>query len=366
MKKVLVLTASFGEGHNAAAKGIREACELRGDAEVVVADLYAKAVPLLDRSVQLGYSVAINRLPWVWDLIFRALDHPGIMEKMLWTAGALRRAMEAELDRVQPDVVISTYPLYGYLFRRIQKGRAELRMPLVTVITDSVEVNSAWYRCRSDAFVVPDDETMIVLARAGVEAGSIHALGFPISRRFALTDPVPETADNPWKLLFMPSTQIVRTTRQITALLAVPGVEVTILAGRNARLHRTLQNAGLDAEPRCRVLGWTDQMPELLASHHAFIGKAGGAIVQEAIAARCPFFVSHVVPGQEEGNIALIERMGVGTRATGRPQELAARVREAFADDATVWRGWKRQLAEAPGAAAADRVAEFVVRMGAD
>lgn len=367
MKKVLVLTASFGDGHNAAANGIREACEAVGGTEVVVADLYGKAMPLVDRTLQLGYSVAINRMPWIWDLIFRALDYPGLLERLLWTAGGLRRAMELELERERPDVVVSTYPIYGYLFRQIQKSRGELRTPLVTVITDSVGVNSAWYRCRSDAFVVPDIETAEAVERAGVDRALIHALGFPISPRFAKVEALSDTAGEPWRLLFMPSTQHVRTMRQIAALLEVPGVELTILAGRNERLRRALQNAGRDADGRCRVLGWTDQMPELLASHHAFIGKAGGAIVQEAIAARCPFLVSHVVPGQEEGNIELIERLGVGVRATGAPRELAGRVREAFADEAGVWRGWKGKLEEARGStAAADRVAEFVLGMGGE
>lgn len=282
---------------------------------------------------------------------------------MLWTAGGLRRAMEAELDRERPDVVVSTYPLYAYLFRQIQRAREELGTPFVTVITDSVGVNSAWYRCRSDAFVVPDDETAEAVERAGVERRLVHALGFPISRRFAKVESLAESAGAPWKLLFMPSTQHARTLRQVTALLEVPNVELTILAGRNQGLHRALQSAGRDSDDRCRVLGWTDQMPELLASHHAFIGKAGGAIVQEAIAARCPFFVSHVVPGQEEGNIELIERLGVGMRATGTPTDLANRARAAFAEDAAVWRGWKRKLGVAPGATAADRVAEFALRM---
>ncbi|MGC1478912.1 MAG: hypothetical protein WA771_00285 [Chthoniobacterales bacterium] len=363
MKKVLVLTASFGDGHNAAAKGIRESLEVRDDFEVTLADLYAKAVPLVDRSVQFGYTVAINRMPWAWDLIFRALDHPGLMERMLWTAGALRRAMEAELEQFKPDAVISTYPLYGYLFREIQRSQPDLKTPMITVITDSVGVNSAWYRCRSDAFLVPDEETAEGLEKAGVERKQVHALGFPVSRRFSLQEPVPESAGAPWKLLFLPSTQLVRTMRQITALLALPEVELTILAGRHGRLQRALQDAGLEADGRCTVLGWTDKMPELLASHHAFIGKAGGAIVQEAIASRCPFFVSHVVPGQEEGNIALIERLGVGTPATGRPRELASRVEAAFGDDAKVWRGWKKNLGSLRREAAADRVADFVAEL---
>ncbi len=361
MKNVLVLTASFGDGHNAAAKGIREALDARGDVNGTVVDLYARAIPLVDRSVQVGYSLAINRFPWIWDLIFKALDYPGLMEKMMWTTGALERAMEEELREREPVVVISTYPLYAYLFRKIQKRRHGVRTPFVTVITDSVEVNSAWYRCRSDAFIVADDETAKVVTGNGVDDSLVHSLGFPVSRKFAVVEPLPETAGKPWKLLFMPSTQLVRTMRQITSLLRLPDVELTVLAGRHQRLQRALQHSGLEADRRVKILGWTDEMPRLLSTHHVYIGKAGGAIVQEAIAAQCPFLVSHVVPGQEEGNIALIERMEVGARAIGRPDELAKRVEGAVVDDAAGWRSWKRNLAAARKPMAADQIAKFAL-----
>ncbi len=365
MRKVLVLTASFGDGHNAAANGIREALEARGDAEGDVVDLYALAIPLVDRSFQKGYSLAINRFPWIWDLIFKALDHPGLMERMMWTTGALESAMEDEIRESKPAVVISTYPLYAYLFRKIQRRHPDLRTPFVTVITDSVEVNSAWYRCRSDAFVVADDETAKVITGNGVDAAIVHSLGFPVSRKFAVVEPLPESAGKPWKLLFMPSTQLARTMRQISSLLLLPDVELTVLSGRHERLQKALQQSGLESDRRVTILGWTKEMPRLLSTHHVFIGKAGGAIVQEAIAAQCPFLVSHVVPGQEEGNIALIERMNVGAKATGRPDELAKRVEAAVAADAAGWRLWKQNLAAARKPMAADAIASFALSLGA-
>ena len=69
---------------------------------------------------------------------------------------------------------------------------------------------------------------------------------------------------------------------------------------------------------RASHLGWTNQMPELMMSHHLVISKAGGATVQEAIAARCPMIVNQVIPGQEEGNAELIEETG---RRRGRGEK---------------------------------------------
>ncbi|HEY8901847.1 MAG TPA: hypothetical protein VIM61_15655 [Chthoniobacterales bacterium] len=361
MKRVLVLTASFGEGHNTAARSIREALEATGEAEVRVGDLYEDAVPLMNSTVKVGYSFAINRAPWIWRLIFLGLDRPGWMEKTMWAARALRDELDQAIADFRPDIIVSTYPLYGYLFRDIQKRRLGVHMPIVTVITDSVGVNSAWHRCLSDAFVVADEETADLLRGRGIPEKIVHALGFPVSRFFATGAPVAATDGPPWKLLFMPSTQLNLTLRQIQTLGKLPNVELTVVTGKHVRLFEALKSAGLGNDRKCRLIGWTDAMPRLLCEHHAFIGKAGGAIVQEAIAAQCPFLVSHLVPGQEEGNIAMLLRRGVGEPAFGKPERLAAVVEGAFADNARIWRGWKANLAQVSRADASDRIARFVL-----
>lgn len=361
MRRVLVLTASFGEGHNTAARAIREALLATGEAEVVVGDLYADAVPLVNSTVKAGYSIAINRIPWLWRLIFIGLDRPGWMEKTMWATRALRNELDRVIADFRPDLVVSTYPLYAYLYRQIQRSRLGVRMPMITVITDSVGVNSAWYRCLSDAFVVADEETRRLLVSRGVPEKFVHPLGFPVSRYFARADRGDAPAAPPWKLLFMPSTKIDLTLRQIRTLVDVPGIALTVVTGRHQRVFDAITAAGLAGEKNCTLVGWTDAMPRLLCEHHAFIGKAGGAIVQEALAAQCPFFVSHLVPGQEEGNIALLERLGIGMPAFGKPGCLAAAVGGAFANDAQTWRRWKENLARASCADAADRIARFAL-----
>jgi UDP-N-acetylglucosamine:LPS N-acetylglucosamine transferase len=46
----------------------------------------------------------------------------------------------------------------------------------------------------------------------------------------------------------------------------------------------------------------------MMHENHLLIGKAGGATVQETIAAKCPMIINHVVAGQEEGNARLDRR----------------------------------------------------------
>jgi processive 1,2-diacylglycerol beta-glucosyltransferase len=109
-----------------------------------------------------------------------------------------------------------------------------------------------------------------------------------------------------------------------------------------------------------KVLGWTNQMPELLMSHHLIIGKAGGATVQEAIAARCPMIVNQVIPGQEEGNAELIQKFNLGA-VVEKNKEVAEAVEMAFEKRATLWNEWRKNLKKISRPDAARKIAELIL-----
>jgi len=77
-----------------------------------------------------------------------------------------------------------------------------------------------------------------------------------------------------------------------------------VTVGRHSELKEKLAKRARKYDGRLHLLGWTNQMPELMMRSHLVIGKAGGATVQEAIAARCPLIINQVIPGQEEATRA--------------------------------------------------------------
>jgi len=361
MKRILILTASFGEGHNSAARAIRDAIDARDGVTSEIADLYALSIPKANVAIQHLYTIAINHFPRIWQGIFVALDRPGLMESTLWTGAPMERTLGRKITEFRPDAIISTYPLYAYLYRKLQRSRLGLKAPFYTVITDSVGVNSAWHRCLSDGFCVADQETADLLAGRGVSPEILHPLGFPVAKAYADFARSQIPTPPPWKLLFMPSTQLNRTLDQIRSLLTIPDVQLTVLAGKHIRIFDGVNASGLVDGERCRLVGWSDAMPRLISEHHVFIGKAGGAIVQEALAAQCPFIVSHLVPGQEEGNIALIERLGIGARAYESTGQLLSTVETMIANDRKQWSDWKANLAIKSNPGASDRIANLVL-----
>jgi processive 1,2-diacylglycerol beta-glucosyltransferase len=101
-------------------------------------------------------------------------------------------------------------------------------------------------------------------------------------------------------------------------------------------------------------------MPRLLMSHHLVVAKAGGAMVQEAIAARCPIIINQVIPGQEEGNARLVRKLGVGAVAENS-RELRDVVEEAFAHKSRQWQEWRDNLEKVSRPDAALRIAELTL-----
>ncbi len=361
MPRILILTASMGEGHNTAARNIAEAllAETGGAAEVLVADPYTRTNPIVNKLVQKGYATAINRYPRAWKVVFELLNHRGVVEGMGPMLKELTDAVKSLIAEFQPDIVASTYPVFSFLIAKIRKRHPEVTMPFYTVITDSTFISSAWYRCPSDGSLVADDLTADVLRKDGVPEDRIHVLGFPVNPVFETLEPCPPPVGGQWKVLFFPGGKTEAALGSLEHLAKIPNLSVTVVTGRRHGVFRQLQEAGLPFNGE--LIGWTQEMPRLMTSHHIFVGKAGGATVQEAIAAQIPFLVSHIVPGQEEGNISLLEQIGAGALAVGAPQRIHDIILGATANDGALWKAWRANLAAARKLGASRSIARFLL-----
>ncbi len=359
--RVLILTASMGEGHNTAAKNIRNAIltQFGSNAEVLVVDPYTRTNPVVNSLMQQGYSLAINNYPRVWKLVFEMLSKPGMIEGMGPLLTQLINAVHGLVHEFKPHVIASTYPVFGYILAKIRKTDPSVNAPFFTVITDSTIINSAWYRYPSDGAIVADDPSASVLINDGVRKDKVHTLGFPVGIEFEDFIPTPPPHDGIWKLLFFPGGTPRRAMETLHHLSTLPNAKITIVTGRRQAIHDIISRAGV--HQRCNLIGWTDKMPELMGSHHIFIGKAGGATVQEAIAAQIPFVVSHVVPGQEEGNIALIQQTGIGTLAAANPDHVLHVIKGAMANEGALWRTWRKNLVHLQKPSASQRIAKFLM-----
>ncbi len=348
MTRLLILTAGYGEGHNAAARNLAAACtSLAGPASASVVDLLAVTSPRLNRLARRVYLAAINSSPRLWRGFYAWADRSRILPRHLWILHAELRALQSLLARERPAVVCGTFPLYAILLDRLARtGR--LATPFFNVVTDSISIHSLWTRPACVGWFVPNDETAEVMRGMGVPPERLHVLGFPVSTFFCdhareLAPPDLAAGATP-RVLYIIHSGVRHAGETARRLLAATDWDVTFAVGRDERLRRQLDRLAAGRPRPAQILGWTNEVPRLLMTHHVVISKAGGATTQEAIAARCPMLVNQIVPGQEEGNYELLRRRNIGALVE-TPDAAIAALRRAFADRGAEWSRWRAALA---------------------
>jgi processive 1,2-diacylglycerol beta-glucosyltransferase len=344
--RILILTASYGEGHNAAARALEIAFNEDGADTALVADVFALSRPRLNSLVRKAYLAAINGAPGLWKHIYAWMDRPGFMTSGIRMLGSQSRMLEAIIERERPTAICSTFPAYAALLQKLtREGR--ITTPHFNIVTDSISINSIWWRPGCDGWFVPNEDSAEVMRAAGVDPGRIHVTGFPVTPFFrdnegiVLRPPLSEGAAP--KVLYIINSGTRNAEATANRLLAEEEWEVTCTVGRDESLRRTLTALASPRRRKADILGWTDQIPRLLMSHHVVVSKAGGATTQEAIAARCPMIVNQVVPGQEEGNCELLLRHSAGALAT-TPDSIVETLRSAFAARGHGWDVWRAAL----------------------
>ncbi|MGA0846347.1 MAG: MGDG synthase family glycosyltransferase, partial [Luteolibacter sp.] len=338
--RILIVTAAFGEGHNSAARNLALALEMSG-CTVTTADPCLLGAPRLTAWINLGYRWITTRTPWLWAKIYRSTDRCDFSKSRLSMMRLPECAMRKMIAEIQPDAVVSTYPLYPYFMPRIDS-----QLPIFTVVTDSIEINSAWIKSPSTAWFVSDTETRDQMIRNGLDASRVIDTGFAVHPVFSdMTTIEADDPCQPFEILYFATASTRQMKHNTIAMLAAsPEVRVTLVMGKNTRgLLPTAIMLKKKHPGRLRLIGWTRRVPQLLAKHHIVVGKAGGATVHEAIAARCPMLIHHLVPGQEEGNLKLLESIGAGALADS-PATLANAIADLVSNQATPWRDMKLAL----------------------
>ena len=359
MKRVLIFTAGYGEGHNAAARGLAAALTEAG-AEAEIRDIFRETYGRRQKIAERLYIECINRAAPLWAGVYRALDRTPLLRWMMPAMGSLRRKFSEVLAERQPCAIASVYPVYGWVLDRMFPGK---NPPFAshTIVTDSITVNSVWWKFRSDSWIVPNEATADVM-RGAVPAERVHALGFPVQVKFADSTIVrtPPGDGEPLRIFYMVNHGHSVAARLVGRLLEIPGIALTVAYGKDQSVGRAIAAAAQSAGRKIELHGWTPLVPELLMQNHILIGKAGGAATQEAIAAKTPMIITKAVPGQEEGNARLIVENGCGALCESDDAIVEA-VSLVAENHAALWHRWHAAITKLSKPDASRDIARFIL-----
>lgn len=163
--RVLVLTARVGGGHEAIGRTVGAELTDAGY-EVVSRDGLRAMGPWLNWALTAGYRSQARHMPASLGAVFAVTSHPAGAAAVRRAVGALHARRLGRLIReVEPDVVISTYPLVTAALGRLRRG-GSLAAPALAVIPD-YGVHPLWVVPGLDLHLVASPES----ARLAVAAG---------------------------------------------------------------------------------------------------------------------------------------------------------------------------------------------------
>ncbi len=335
--RVLILTASYGSGHNEAARSLAAGFRARG-AEAVVVDHFRELVhPLFERASRGLYMALLRRAPLVWSAAYALGDWLSSDSPLAFGVTRLgTRRLAARLQALRPDAVVSVHATPAAAMSALAAEGHRLP-PHTTVVTDFV-AHSQWIARGIDRYCVAAEEVGHEFVARGIPREYVHVTGVPI--RAAFEQPVDGAAaraelglrlDAPVVLAMAGSHgRVGRLPEIIHALARMPApVQAIVVAGRDSALTARLQR--LAAGTSIRVLGYVDDVRTLMAAADLLVTKAGGMTLAEALAAELPMLLYGSLPGQERRNERFASRAGMALAARSR-RELARLLERALAE----------------------------------
>ncbi|MCX6388829.1 MAG: hypothetical protein NTX07_08910 [Solirubrobacterales bacterium] len=288
-RKVLVLSADIGEGHDGPARAIqREFSEHEPEARVTIVNGLTAMGGVLTSVVRDGSEVTFKWFPLLFEIQYRLfMKFPPtrwFSMKLLTALGA--RPLMRIVNAHDPDLIISTYPGVTVVLGELRlKGK--LRIPTIAGITDLAGLYF-WAHKGIDMHTVTHRESTEVVEKIAGE-GSV---------RWALppTNPVffnPPTREEARRELGLPTEGNIvivsgggwgvgDVTGGIKAALAHPNTKVIVLCGRNEVVKQAIEDE-FRTESRLFIVGFTDQMATYLSAGDVLIHATGGLTALEAM-----------------------------------------------------------------------------------
>lgn len=345
MTKVLILTASSGAGHNAAARAIERAFATRGgDFNISVVDSLDFTTKLFRSIYEKAYIDLVNRAPGVLGWIYDRTDKPWKNEKRRLAIDKLNtRPFLKFLHQENPDITICTHFLPGELLSWLYAKKCVSSAPSI-VVTD-FDVHAMWLSREAAKFFVALEETREHLMQLGIARDKIVVSGIPIDPEFA----VPKEAaamrrkhglrENIFTMMVSAGGMGVGPVEKlIPELLKMrSAAQIVVICGKSEELKKKMDAAAAKTPAGSPVLlksvGFTKEMNEYMAASNLIIGKPGGLTTSEALARGLPMVIVNPIPGQEERNSDHLLEEGAAIRCNNFPV-LAWKLDRLLADPA--------------------------------
>lgn len=352
MKKVIVMTASTGGGHNRAAKAIVEELKkinIDGEGvECTIVDSLKTVNQAVDKFISKGYEMSAKYTPNAYGTMYNLSDMK-LFSINEFKNTPLSMMMASKYKKMildeKPDLIIGTHAFSLVALSRLKKGSrgefideefdnfikdnedvVDLNFPpLISVLTDYT-AHSTYLQDEIDFYICGDEYVRELLIDDGIEEYKIRPYGIPVEKSFmenrdretVLTelglDPSKKTV-----LLMGGSFGAGNIKGTLDDLASIDrDFQILVITGRNESLKETLEDRiqYYETDINIKIVGFTTIMNDILPAIDILVTKPGGLTTTEALLKNVPMVIPYFIPGQEAENLDFLTNCGVAVRTT--------------------------------------------------
>ena len=294
---ILILSASIGSGHMQAAEAIAEA--LNGKAEVL--DFMDKKISILNWLLKKLYLSILGLIPDLYDRIYRlaGVRRFGSITRLIWST-LMYLPFSRLINRLNPNVIICTHPFpeAAAALWKFLHPKSDRRFILAAVLTD-YSLHEVWIYNGVDAYFVATEEMKQELEAH--DRYNVFATGIPIRSTFQNISINTEIKTIHTALIMGGGLGLGAFEETILALEDIEfKVKITVITGKNEHLQAKLKS--LNSKHELVVLGFVDNIFELMQDADILISKPGALTLSEAFAVGLPILLLPPIPGPEALN----------------------------------------------------------------
>ncbi len=323
---VLILSASVGAGHLRAAQAMELAFRrIAPDAKVSNLDVLTFTNAAFRRLYAKAYLDLVNKAPHVLGYLYDLMDRPRSPKRRSDRLRVLVQRLNLAalikfLKEDPPDLVVNTHFLPAEIIASLRrKGRLDLPQYIVT--TD-FETHRLWANQPCEHYFTATEEGALYLEHWGVPPGAATAIGIPIHPVFAEDKDRAAclrrqglVGDRPIILQLAGGFGVGPVEMLYQAIMRIETpIELVVVAGRNEKLLARLETCEVPPPHRAKVLGFTDQIDELMLLADVVVSKPGGLTTSEVLARGAAMAIVNPVPGQESRNSDFLLESGAAVK----------------------------------------------------
>jgi 1,2-diacylglycerol 3-beta-galactosyltransferase len=310
-KRILILYAAAGFGHRSAALAIHAAMQERYGSHCTIDMVNAledERTPAVLRDSQSDYDKIVRNMPELYKMGYEASD--ANLTRTMMEGGLtlmLYDVMRDLVKRYQPNVIVSTYPLYQAPLDALFTVEGT-SIPMVVSITDLVSVHRIWFNVGVDYSLVPTQEVRRLALNDGLQEEKVILTGIPVSPQIVREQRSKAELQAEFGLDPNRYTFLVAGSKRVDGLPEILSglnhsglpVQLMLVAGGDDDLLERFKSE--EWHIPVKYFNYVDFMPALMRVSDVNICKAGGLTVSESLACGLPMILVNVLPGQEAGN----------------------------------------------------------------